>query len=267
MAEESLQGGIISQTRRLRTASGFSFVLKTSTEVPPDVYPLEAEGLRTLDLPDCPRVPKVLQVAADHLMLEDLGSNAPGPNWQAEFARQLANLHKQTAPQFGFDHDNYLGRLPQINAWSDDGPAFYVEHRVLRYLHEPRAEAVMTAEDRRGVERLCRRFLQITPKMPPALIHGDLWCANWLTGPNGEPAYLDPAVYYGLAESELSFTRMFGGLDVSFYDQYVKHHPLPEGWRERLPYYDAREWAAMAAHYGNIEHCVDRLREQIAALS
>lgn len=263
---QPLHGGIISQTRRLRTSIGTTLVLKTSSNIPADLYAKEAEGLARLNLPGCPRVPRVLSVGSDHLLLEDLGDHEPGPNFTMEFARQLATLHQHTAESFGDDANNYLGRLPQINTRSTDGVAFFIEHRLLRYLPEPMCEAAMDASDRRAVERYCEKFRRLVPPMPPALIHGDLWRANWLADDRGAPAYLDPAVYYGLAESELSFTRMFDGFDTDFCNEYVRHYPLPDGWRERLPWYDAREWLAMAAHGGNIENCVDHLRELIRQL-
>lgn len=263
---EQLHGGIISATRRLYSSSGTTLVLKTAANIPPDMYAKEAAGLQRLNLPGCPRVPRVLSVGGDHLLLEDLGSHPPSATWQRDFARQLATLHKHTSDSFGDEEDNYLGRLPQINTRSEDGVAFFVEHRLLRYLPEPLAEAAMTASDRRMVERFCEKFRKVIPPMPPALIHGDLWCANWLADEHGAPAYLDPAVYYGTAESELSFTRLFGGVDETFFEEYTRHYPLPDGWRERLPWYDAREWLAMTAHGGNIENCVDRLRELMRAL-
>ncbi len=44
----------------------------------------------------------------------------PGKGDQRDLAAALANLHQQTAPQFGFRKDNYLGTLVQKNSFEED---------------------------------------------------------------------------------------------------------------------------------------------------
>lgn len=257
---QPLKGGIISEVARLFTSSGATLVLKQSNRLAADTYAKEAAGLAALDRPGCPRVPKVLDVSATHLLLEDLGSHVPTTQWQLDFALQLATLHTHTADAFGWHEDNYLGHLPQINTRHEDGVAFFIERRILRYVNDPILDVFLDANNRRAVERFCRRFEREVPKIKPALLHGDLWIANALADEHGKPAFVDPAVYYGLAESELSFTRMFGGFDEPFFEAYVHHHPLPDGWRERLPLYDIREWLGILANAGNLDGCLDELR-------
>src|SRR6187399_3038341 len=71
-----LNGGMISLTRRLNTRSGVSLILKQSRQAPPDMYALEAEGLRVLKDAGL-RTPDVLAVSPDYLLLEDVGSAPP----------------------------------------------------------------------------------------------------------------------------------------------------------------------------------------------
>ena len=48
-------------------------------------------------------------------------------------------------------------------------------------------------------------------------LHGDLWIGNVLVNTNGEPIVIDPVVYYGDAEADVSLTYIFRGFTVSFY--------------------------------------------------
>jgi protein-ribulosamine 3-kinase len=68
----------------------------------------------------------------------------------------------------------------------------------------------------------------------PALLHGDLWSGNFMVGTNGEPCLIDPAVYYGHREMDLSMTKLFGGFDEKFYEAYHAEFPLSPGFDERI---------------------------------
>ena len=70
------------------------------------------------------------------------------------------------------------------------------------------------------------------------MIHGDLWSGNAISGPQGEPALIDPAAHYGWAEAELGMTALFGGFSEAFYRAYDEAAGLQAGWRERLPLYN-----------------------------
>src|SRR5689334_14687353 len=72
----------------------------------------------------------------------------------------------------------------------------------------------------------------------PALLHGDLWGGNFIVGPGGAPALIDPAAYYGDREADLAFTALFGGFPESFYRAYVEAWPLAPGWQERRDLYN-----------------------------
>jgi fructosamine-3-kinase len=59
-----------------------------------------------------------------------------------------------------------------------------------------------------------------------------------MTGEAGQPVIIDPAVYYGNREIELSFTKMFGGFDRQFYSSYMEHYPLEPGFEDRVDIYN-----------------------------
>jgi fructosamine-3-kinase len=68
--------------------------------------------------------------------------------------------------------------------------------------------------------RLRNRLPDLIPNERPALLHGDLWSGNVMVTEQGQPALIDPAVYFGFREADLAHTRLFGGFDQRFYDAY-----------------------------------------------
>jgi fructosamine-3-kinase len=213
------------------------------------------------------RTPDVYAVGSNFLLMEDLGVHATDePNW-AEFGRLVAHQHLHINDRFGFAYDNYLGSLPQINTWTESGHEFFGQNRVLRYLSEPQCEQVLTPQDRHDLERLVSRLPNLIPEHPPSLLHGDLWHTNMLVDAKGTAAVIDPAVYYGWAEAELSQTRLYGKVTQDFFDAYNEINPLEEGWWERLELLYIRQLMAVIAFFGNQYNTLAQLRDVIAKFS
>lgn len=55
-----------------------------------------------------------------------------------------------------------------------------------------------------------------------------------MTGPNGQAALIDPAVYYSHREMDLGMTLLFGGFEEGFYRSYEETYPLEKDWRKRI---------------------------------
>lgn len=260
---EVLQGGVISSVRRLLTDQQRSLVLKQSANPPSDLYALEAESLQVLrDAGLC--TPVVYRVGDDFLLLEAFdGTPSAEPDWEAA-GRAIAQLHQHTSDQFGYDHDNYLGLLPQWNGWLPDGHEFFGRNRLLRYLSVPLCEQTLTAQDRQNVERLVARLPELIPVQPASLLHGDLWHANLIFSAENVPVFIDPAVYFGWAEAELSMTRQYAVISPRFFDAYVEVRPLETGWWERLELLYLREYLSMIAHFGDRYNALGNLRAIVA---
>jgi fructosamine-3-kinase len=256
----SVTGGQVNQTSRLETSQGHTFIIKQTTEKKARLFDCEADGLKMLRNAGI-RTPEVFAVGDEYLLLEDLGSQTSRtPDWAA-FGRAIAHQHQQTNDRFGYDFDNYLGPLPQINKWTENGHDFFGQYRVLRYLSEPRCEQVMTMQDRQDLERLIARLPDLIPEQKPSLLHGDLWHTNMLVDSQGMPSLIDPAVYFGWPEAELSMTRQYGKVTDGFYAAYHEVNPLAKGWWERLELLYVRQLMAVLAFFGNQYNTLTQLRE------
>jgi fructosamine-3-kinase len=263
----NLSGGVVADAWLITYQDGSRVVGKTLTGAADDMFRVEAEGLAALDATGQVRAPAVLAATSRVLLLEALAPLEDSPCYWETFAADLAGLHRGTAhDRFGWHQDGYLGRLLQRNAWTDDGHAFFAEHRLLRYLNEPLTEQVLPPADRRALERLCDRLPEIIPVMPPVLTHGDMWSGNLLTGRDGHPAVIDPAVSYTWAEVDLSMMwcgRRPPGSD-RFFEAYQELNPSPPGWADRMPVLFLRELMSALAHQGGAWGTGDYVRRILA---
>ncbi len=240
-SDQPVAGGCISNGTRLQTSTGAGFFLKTNRSAPADMFAREADGLAALQVKGGPRLPQVFLVGVDFLLLEDLAPAAPAAraaNYWVDFGRQLATMHQHTNPQFGFDDDNYIGSTPQPNTWMVDGYAFFAEQRLIFQAELAAQHGLLRAGEVAQIEGLAGRLPELVPPQPASLSHGDLWSGNAISGPQGQPAMIDPAAHYGWAEAELAMTQLFGGFPAAFYDAYVEVNPLAVGWQARLPLYN-----------------------------
>jgi fructosamine-3-kinase len=258
-----LTGGVIADAWLITYRDGSRVVGKSLAGAAKDLFRAEAEGLAALAGTGTVRTPAVLAATDDVLLLEVLAPLDDSPGYWRRLAHDLAGLHRGTVhDRFGWPSHGYLGRLPQHNAWTDDGHAFFAEHRLLRYLGEPPTQQVLTSTDRQALERLCDRLPELIPAMPPVLTHGDLWSGNLLTAHDGQPAVIDPAVSYTWAEVDLAMLWCSGRPPGSghFFDAYQELNPSPPGWLDRMPVLYLRELMSGLAHGGDVSGIAEHVR-------
>lgn len=237
-SSQSVSGGSINNALILETESEVTFFLKTNQNAPPDMFTREAEGLRALAVPDGPTVPKPYLHAGNFILMQDLQPAARRDDYWAEFGRKVAALHNHTHVKFGFEHDNYIGSTPQPNPWTEDGYAFFAEHRLTFQTQLAVNNGLIGRQDARRIELLTSRLSQIVPGQPASLIHGDMWGGNAMTDQGGGPAIIDPGVHYGWAEADLAMTTLFGSFSEDFYQAYRDVRPLEPGAAGRFPLYN-----------------------------
>jgi fructosamine-3-kinase len=221
----------------------------------PDGAPFlaEAEGLTALRESGM-ATPDVILANEELLVLSELQERPRSETYWEQFAHALAHLHTSTVhPRFGWHSDNWLGRRRQINTWNDDGFTFFAEHRLLRWLDEPRVEAALDANNRKALERLCNRLPDLLPPGPACLTHGDLWSQNLLATPDGLPALIDPAVSYMWAEVDLAhvWTTAPPPEAQRFFEVYAELTALETGWPARMPIIQLRQHLAVLAQFDN----------------
>jgi protein-ribulosamine 3-kinase len=270
---QRVAGGSINHCYRWPAGGGSLFV-KVAARESLAAFEAEAAGLAALEHTRALRVPRVLAVGdtADSafLALEWLESRPADANAERRLGAGLAALHAQTAPRFGWQRDNTIGRTPQRNDWSDDWTEFFREHRLRPQLLLAAHNGLAERHAERG-ERLLESLPVLLAGHRPAasLLHGDLWGGNWLTDSDGEPVIFDPAVYYGDREADVAMTRLFGGFGAAFYRSYETLTPLTAGAALRAELYNLYHVLNHANLFGGgymrqAAAMIDRLLAQVA---
>lgn len=246
----SLGGGCINNAVRLETVDN-TYLLKWNPRPLPHMFPTEAKGLELLHATQTVLVPKpygASDATADHpsyILMEWVEGDGGRRQNQEMLGHQLALMHRQgespqSPPAYGLDHDNYIGSTPQYNGWDEDWVNFYREKRLRPQIELAQRSGRMNRDRQDRLERVLARMDEWLAgvKRQPALIHGDLWGGNVMTGPGGRPAIIDPAVYYSDREAEIAYTELFGGFSSSFYHAYNETWPLEPGYEDRRDLYN-----------------------------
>ena len=235
-ASRAVGGGCIHQARRLDLSDGRVCFVKSGADEARLWLEAEARGLALLA--PVARVPAVLGT----------GSLSDGTGWLAlewldlrpidtagwkDLGRQLAAMHGHIGPEFGLDHDNFIGATPQSNRPDSSWLNFYLEQRLRPQIRLARANGYDVPE-KEILNFAERNLASHAPR--PSLLHGDLWSGNAAALAGGGTVVFDPAPYFGDAETDLAMLELFGGpLPAAFFHGYGTE---PDHRAARRPVYD-----------------------------
>jgi fructosamine-3-kinase len=252
----AVYGGDINQSAQIRRG-GDTYFVKWNAQSPPEMFPAEAHGLRTLAAPGAIRVPAVIAAGdADgpcpaFLVLEWIETGGrPSDGTMERFGAALASLHRYTGDAHGLDRDNFIGRLPQPNPRTARWAEFYRDHRIGFQMGIARRLGRLPTRRENRLTRLIDRLPDLlADDIPPSLIHGDLWGGNYLVDDRGEAVLIDPAACYGHREMDLAMSELFGGFSARFYEAYFEAFPAP-GYAERRDLYQLYYILVHLNHFG-----------------
>ncbi len=250
-------GGCIANGGRIEVGDR-SYFLKWGPQEVARTFAGEAAGLSALAAAESPLViPEVEAHAAPaegrpgFLVLEWINAGREGLNFWENFGQGLAELHRHTGDRYGFEQDNFIGRLPQTNTWERNWPRFFRAHRLAPQVRMAREQGRWQPEWTQPLDALYRRLSDLLPEAPsPSILHGDLWSGNFMVAAVGTAVLIDPAAYYGHREADLAMSELFGGFDDRFYDAYVSTWPLEPGYESRRDIYNLYHLINHLNHFG-----------------
>ncbi|WP_405208198.1 fructosamine kinase family protein [Aquimarina sp. LLG6339-5] len=234
ISTKPLSGGDINEVFILTTNNRETVVKINSASNFPRMFKAETRGLQELIDANIFKIPEVLlfgKVAdVSFLLLEYIESGNKAQDFWSIFGEQLANLHQQSNPYFGFESDNYIGSLPQYNSKYSSASEFYITQRL-----QPQFEmAIKRGFSFSGLDSFYVAIENEIPDEASSLIHGDLWSGNFLIDINGSPCLIDPAVAYAPREMDISMMHLFGGFEYELFEVYNDIFPLVDGWKTRM---------------------------------
>lgn len=227
-------GGCIADAQIVTTENGTKYFVKQYSN--PKVNKTEANGLKEIGNSKTIRVPKIIFVNDEFLILEFIEQKSKTKNFSQMFGIQFARMHKYESDKFGFYEDNFCGSTPQKNTpQCENWTEFYFENRLLFQFNLAEKNGYANSELRNEFSKIEKNINKILEGSEgvPALLHGDLWSGNYISDECGNPCLIDPAVYYGNREADLAMTKLFGGFDHDFYAAYNDEFPLAENWKYR----------------------------------
>lgn len=233
----SVSGGCINNAYKVLTDQG-SFFLKWNNASLSEMFFSEAKGLTILHDLSTVSVPQPLGKgifgSKSYLLTEWIAQGSQSAEFWKNFGVHLAEQHRKSHLKFGLDHDNFIGSLHQSNTQHANWVDFFMQERLLPQLKLASSNDLISDTIRHQFDNFFLRLHQLIPKEAPALLHGDLWSGNFMTGSSGEAVIFDPAVYYGHRETEIAFTQLFGGFSADFYHYYNEAFPLESGFDDRV---------------------------------
>jgi fructosamine-3-kinase len=260
----AVAGGDINDAYCVTLAAGPPVFVKTRHDAPPGMYACEADGLTWLAEAASVRVPKVLAVRDDLLVLEWIESGPRKARFDEQLGRGLARLHRAGAPSFGHTRDNFIANLPQTNAPLSSWSEFFRARRLEPLVARASGMGLLEARDREAFERLYARLGELVgPSEPPARLHGDLWSGNVHGDQAGVPVLIDPAVYGGHREVDLAMLQLFGRPSARFFAAYDDAYPRADEHGERVALYQLYPLLVHVCLFGR--GYLEQLREALGA--
>ncbi len=234
----SVSGGCISNAYRLETGDKHLF-LKWNTSEYAQMFESEAIGLSMLASNSQIHTPMVfghgLEEEKTYLLLEWIEKGSTQRHFWSDFAANLAQMHRITRNNFGLDHNNFIGRLLQKNNEHDSWNDFFREERLKPQIQLAKSNGFIDSTIELKFEKLFQNLESLIPEELPSFLHGDLWSGNFKVNAFGNVSFFDPAIHYGHRETEIAFTKLFGGFSEEFYTSYEEIFPLEKGFEERIP--------------------------------
>ena len=243
----SVPGGDINAAYALELTDGTGLFLKCNSASNAAFFDAEINGLKAIAETKTISVPEPICSGTygdrSYLLMSMIESGREIKGYWECFGHDLARMHKADASDFvsggkyGFWRDNFIGAGKQKNTPCDTWIEFFREQRL-----KPQVDLAVRYFDAALIKRIERLYDKLddllTEPEKPALLHGDLWSGNFITGPDGRAWLIDPAVYVGHPEADIAMTQLFGGFARPFYDAYREEGLLGYGYDDRRDIYN-----------------------------
>jgi fructosamine-3-kinase len=239
---QQLAGGDINTAYKLQCQDRAYFV-KLNHAALIVMFEAECAGLHELALAETVKVPSpvVFGSTTQHafLVLNFIPLKSKNAQIDSLLGRQLALLHQQTKPYFGWQQNNTIGSTPQLNQVSRSWVDFWREQRLGFQLQLAKKNGFGGRLQTQGQRLLAELECFFTDYQPaPCLLHGDCWGGNAAADELGQPVIFDPACYYGDRETDIAMTELYGGFSANFYAAYNEVYALDKGYSVRKTLYN-----------------------------
>ena len=161
-------------------------------------------------------------------------------NLQTKLGKGLAEMHLnsyQNHPKsFGYSLKGFIGTSNQIEGWEYNWADSFIKLRL-----EPQFKNLKDKDlNKNIINKLKSKIKNILLEHTPynSLVHGDLWSGNIGISNLNKGVIFDPASWWADCEVDIAMSRLFGGFNYEFYEEYYKILPRQEGYKKRTIIYN-----------------------------
>ena len=176
----TIGGGSINQTFRIESGNSRFFCKINSAKKFPGLFHKEESGLAFLRNTKTVKVPEVIWCGdvdeKQVLILEWIEEGLRTDSFWKKFGEELAALHQTRSDGlrltvFGFEEDNYMGALPQVNTWHNEWVEFFINCRLQPQLKLATDQGLMPRKDVDAFNQVYKKLKEIFPNEKPAALH------------------------------------------------------------------------------------------------
>jgi fructosamine-3-kinase len=199
----------------------------------------EASSLKYLLTKFSNLFPTVVYHSNELLIIDFIENNNIRNNkFQKILADNILKIHKVTNSKYGFKFDTQIGGLKQSNKFSDNWLDFFRDNRLNMIFEKINKDKPMPNLINKRIEKLLKNLGDIIPNKPKvSLLHGDLWSGNILFNNGKLAGLIDPGVYFGHNELEISYLTWFKYVDDNFLNYYSERFTIDKHYFKYEPAY------------------------------
>tara|TARA_B000000557_G_scaffold206024_1_gene171622 strand:- start:216 stop:812 length:597 start_codon:yes stop_codon:yes gene_type:complete len=146
------------------------------------------------------------------------------------------NSYNSNPKSFGYPVEGFIGLTDQKKGWENNWFDCFWNLRIIPQLSILKPN-FLEEETIDKIKKKIRSELQ-NHKPIKTLVHGDLWSGNVGIEQGGKGVIFDPASWWADNEVDLAMTRLFGGFNKEFYEEYHKIIPARDGFEKRIIIYN-----------------------------
>ena len=159
---------------------------------------------------------------------------------QKKLGKGLGEMHlksnESNPNKYGYPVEGFIGITKQERGWENNWIDCFIKLRIEPQLSILRHDFLDIKTKNKIKEKIKSELISHQPIN--ALVHGDLWSGNKGIEKNGKGVIFDPASWWADSEVDIAMTRLFGGFDSEFYEEYHKIIPLKKGFEKRVIIYN-----------------------------
>ena len=159
---------------------------------------------------------------------------------QKNLGKGLGEMHLKSAESnpkmFGSPVEGFIGTKDQKKGWENNWIDCFLNLRLIPQLLILKSNLLDKETINKVKEKIKKELLNHEPTN--TLVHGDLWSGNVGIDKSGRGVIFDPASWWADNEVDIAMTRLFGGFEKEFYDEYHKFFPLKKDFEKRVIIYN-----------------------------